>query len=95
MSDDEPVQVVWNQVYALGELREHWRASLVKPFRSRDFALVMRSGEAWRVEVFPRGRIGIGLPVHHATFRGKDRAQRCVERWARYHWQAIERWPGQ
>lgn len=95
MADESPVQVEWNQVFALGEWRDHWRASLVAPYRSRDFALVQRSGDRWNVEVFPRGRIGIGLPVHQATFASKARAQASVERWARSHWKAVEPWPDQ
>ena len=95
MADESPVQVVWNRVFAMGEWRDHWRASLVQPFRSKDFALVQRSGEAWNVEVFPRGRIGIGLTVHQARFASMARAQASVERWARSHWRIIERWPDQ
>lgn len=83
------VVVVWTQVRMGQIVVDNWVATLVKPVSTKEFAIICRQGNSWKMELFPKGRIDGNPRTHLARYVSREKAQAHVERWAQHHWRSL------
>lgn len=78
------VEVKWTRAKSCGAaVPERWRAHLVKPWVSCEFAWLVRGGDGWHLEL-----MGPDLSIRQvAIYRRPEHAMRHVARWITSRWQ--------
>ncbi|WP_146745282.1 hypothetical protein [Dyella jiangningensis] len=77
------VEVKWVRAKSRGDSApERWRAHLVKPWMSCEFAWLVRRGDGWHLELMTRD-----LRIRDvAVYRAPEHAMRHVDRWIASRW---------